>query len=328
MQRRHFLSATATTAAAACGFVTTPLTAVAQGLPRGPVRIVVGFPPGGGTDVVARVIAQQLAILWGIPVLVENRAGAAGVIAAGYVAKLPADGSTLLMTNFSNHAVAPSLYPKLDYVIERDFTPIMLVGIVPSILVCRPNQPAQTVQAIIERCRATPGSVSFGSAGPGSVQHLALEMFKLRAGIDALHVPYKGSAPAVAGLLGDEVQVMIGNLPPWSAQIKAGRVQALAVSTAQRHHSLPDVPALAESLPGFETLAWFGVLAPAGTPRAVVERINTLVNQALEQPDIKVRLATLACDPAPSTPEAFASRVSGDVARWKKLATEKNIRAD
>jgi tripartite-type tricarboxylate transporter receptor subunit TctC len=157
---------------------------------------------------------------------------------------------------------------------------------------------------------------------------LSAELFKSLTGTDLTHIPYKGSAPAVAGLLGDEVQVMIGNLPPWSGQIKAGRVQALAVSTAQRHHSLPDVPALAESLPGFETLAWFGVLAPAGTPKAVVERINTLVNQALEQPDIKARLATLACDPAPATPEAFATRVNGDVARWKKLAAEKNIRAD
>ena len=137
--------------------------------------------------------------------LVENRAGAAGVIAAEYVAKLPADGSTLLMTNFSNHAVAPSLYPKIGYVVERDFTPIMLVGIVPSILVCRPNQPAQTVQAIIERCRAMPGTVSFGSAGPGSVQHLALEMFKLRTGIDALHIPYKGSAPMITDLIGGQM---------------------------------------------------------------------------------------------------------------------------
>ena len=147
-------------------------------------------------------------------------------------------------------------------------------------------------------------------------------------GTEITHIPYKGSAPAVAALLADESQLMIGNLPPWSAQIKAGKVQALAVTTAKRHPSLPDVPALMESLPGFETLAWFGVLAPAATPKAVVERMNAVINQALDQADVKARLATLACDPAPGTPEAFAQRVNADVARWKKLASERNIRAD
>jgi tripartite-type tricarboxylate transporter receptor subunit TctC len=157
---------------------------------------------------------------------------------------------------------------------------------------------------------------------------MSAELFKSMAGIDMAHIPYKGSAPAVNALMADESQVMVGNLPPWSALIKSGKVQALAVTTPKRHHSLPDVPAMAETLPGFDTLAWFGVLAPAGTPKAVITRINALVNQALEHPDVKAKLATLACDPAPSTPEAFAARVSGDVVRWKKLAAERNIRAD
>jgi tripartite-type tricarboxylate transporter receptor subunit TctC len=157
---------------------------------------------------------------------------------------------------------------------------------------------------------------------------MSAELFKSMVGIDMAHIPYKGSAPAVNALMADESQVMIGNLPPWSALIKSGKVQALAVTTPKRHHSLPDVPAMSETFPGFDTQAWFGVLAPAGTPKAVVTRINTLVNQALEHPDVKAKLATLACDPAPSTPEAFATRVTADVARWKKLASERNIRAD
>jgi tripartite-type tricarboxylate transporter receptor subunit TctC len=296
--------------------------------PEKPVRLVVAFAPGGNNDVPVRIVATRLTELWSMPVNVDNRAGAGGIVGSEFVAKAPADGYTLLNCNSATHGVNPALHRKLPYDAVRNFSAISLIGTSPNVLLVPVASPIRTVQEFLTHVKANPGKVSVGTAGIGSTQHFSLELFKSMTGTDLVHVPYKGSAPAVAGLLGDEVQVMIGNLPPWSAQIKAGRVQALAVSTAQRHHSLPDVPALAESLPGFETLAWFGVLAPAGTPRAVVERINTLVNQALEQPEIKARLATLACDPAPATPEAFASRVNGDVARWKKLAAEKNIRAD
>jgi tripartite-type tricarboxylate transporter receptor subunit TctC len=212
--------------------------------------------------------------------------------------------------------------------VVKDFVPVAMICTTPNVMVVSPNTKVKTVAEFVAYAKANPGKVNYASGGVGSSAHLSAELFKSMSGIDMTHIPYKGSAPAVAGVLSDEVQVMIGNLPPWSAQIKAGKVQALAVTTALRHHSLPETPTLAESLPGFETVAWFGVLAPAGTPKAVVTRINTLINQALEQPDVKARLATLACDPAPSTPEAFASRVTGDVARWKKLAAERNIRAD
>lgn len=170
--------------------------------------------------------------------------------------------------------------------------------------------------------------MNYASGGIGSSSPPSAELFKSLAGVEMTHIPYKGASPAVAAVLADKVSVMIGNLPPWAPQIKAGKVQALAVTTAKRHPSLPDVPALAETLPGFETVAWFGVLAPAGTPKAAIERINAAVNQALEQADVKSRLATLGRDPAPGTLEAFATRVNGDVARWKKLATEKQIRAE
>jgi len=210
----------------------------------------------------------------------------------------------------------------------KDFVPVAMICTTPNVMVVSPNTKAKTVAEFIALAKANPGKFNYASGGVGSSAHLSAELFKSMTSTDITHIPYKGSSPAVAALLADESQLMIGNLPPWSAQIKAGKIQALAVTTAKRHPSLPDVPALAEALPGFETVAWFGVLAPAATPKAVVDRMNAVINQALEQADVKARLATLACDPAPGTPEAFAQRVNTDVARWKKLASERNIRAD
>lgn len=325
MQRRHFLFATATTAAACC-LMATPMTAVAQGLPRGPVRIIVGFPPGGGTDVVARVIAQQLAILWGIPVLVENRAGAAGVIAAEYVAKLPADGSTLLMTNFSNHAVAPSLYPKIGYVVERDFTPIMLVGIVPSILVCRPNQPAQTVQAIIERCRAMPGTVSFGSAGPGSVQHLALEMFKLRTGIDALHIPYKGSAPMITDLIGGQIDYSFETMSSAAPHVASGKLLAIAQTRLRRAAAMPKLSTLAESgLAGFDVSTWYGLAGPGQMDAALVKRMNDDFNRVLQMPVVADKLVAFGAEEGGGTPAQFATFIGIEKGKWAKVISDAKV---
>jgi tripartite-type tricarboxylate transporter receptor subunit TctC len=302
--------------------------ALAQTYPNKPIRWVVPSTPGDGSDITGRIIAERLSRELGQPVVIDNKPGAGGVLGTEAAARSAPDGYTMIVGNAGSHGVNAGIYTKLPYDVVKDFVPVAMICTTPNVMVVSPSVKARNVAEFVALAKANPGKFNYASGGVGSSAHLSAELFKSLTGTDLTHIPYKGSAPAVAGLLGDEVQVMIGNLPPWSAQIKAGRVQALAVSTAQRHHSLPEVPALAESLPGFETLAWFGVLAPAGTPRAVVERINTLVNQALEQPEIKARLATLACDPAPSTPEAFASRVSGDVARWKKLATEKNIRAD
>jgi tripartite-type tricarboxylate transporter receptor subunit TctC len=195
-------------------------------------------------------------------------------------------------------------------------------------MVVSPAIKARNVAEFIAHAKANPGKLNYASGGIGSSAHLSAELFKSMTGIEMTHVPYKGSAPAVTAILSDEVNVMIGNLPPWSANLKAGKVRALAVTTASRYAALPDVPAMNEMLPGFETVAWFGVLAPAGTPQPVIERINREVNAVLAQPDVRERLSASGCDPAPGTPEAFAARVAGDVARWKKLAAEKNIRAD
>ncbi len=311
-----------------CFLALSSCVAMSQGFPNKPIRWVVPSTPGDGSDVTGRLIADRISKELGQPVVIDNKPGAGGVLGSEAVAKSAPDGYTMIVGNAGSHGVNAGIYPKLPYDVVKDFVPVALICTTPNVMVISPNVKAKNVAEFVAYAKANPGKVNYASGGVGSSSHLSAELFKSMTGVEMTHIPYRGAAPAVAAVLGDEAQVMIGNLPPWSAQIKAGKVQALAVTTGKRHHSLPDVPALAEVLPGFETIAWFGVLAPAGTPKAVVDRVNALVNEALDQADVKARLATLSCDPAPSTPEAFAARVVGDVARWKKLAAEKNIRAD
>jgi tripartite-type tricarboxylate transporter receptor subunit TctC len=300
----------------------------AQTYPVKPVRWVVPSTPGDGSDITGRLIADRISRDLGQPVVIDNKPGAGGVLGSDAVAKAAPDGYTMIVGNAGSHGVNAGIYTKLPYDVVKDFVPVALICTTPNVMVVSPGIKAASVGDFIAYAKANPGKVNYASGGVGSSAHLSAELFKSLTGVEMTHIPYKGAAPAVAAVLSGESQVMIGNLPPWAAQIKAGRVQALAVTTAQRHHSLPEVPALAEALPGFETVAWFGVLAPAGTPPAVVERMNRVINQAIEQPEVKARLAGLSCDPAPTSTQAFAARVSGDVARWKKLAAEKNIRAD
>ncbi len=300
----------------------------AQTYPTKSIRWVVPSTPGDGSDVTGRLIADKISRELGQAVVIDNKPGAGGVLGSDAVAKSAADGYTMIVGNAGSHGVNAGIYSKLPYDVVKDFVPVAMICTTPNVMVVSPNTKAKTVAEFIALAKANPGKFNYASGGVGSSAHLSAELFKSMTSTDITHIPYKGSSPAVAALLADESQLMIGNLPPWSAQIKAGKIQALAVTTAKRHPSLPDVPALAEALPGFETVAWFGVLAPAATPKAVVDRMNAVINQALEQADVKARLATLACDPAPGTPEAFAQRVNTDVARWKKLASERNIRAD
>lgn len=300
----------------------------AQTYPFKPIRWVVPSAPGDGSDVTGRLLAERVSRELGQPVVVENRPGAGGVLGSDAVAKSVPDGYTMIVGNAGSHGVNGGIYPRLPYDIVKDFVPVAMICTAPNVMVVNLDTKVNNVAEFVAYAKANVGKVNYASGGVGSSAHLSAELFKSLTGIEMSHIPYKGAAPSVTAVLSGEAQVMIGNLPPWSAQVKAGKVKALAVTTARRHHSLPDVPAMAEALPGFETLAWFGVLAPAGTPRAIVERMNTAINHALEQTDIKARLATLSCDPEPVTPEAFATRVAGDVARWKKLAAEKNIRAE
>ena len=302
--------------------------ASAQAWPSKPIRWVVPSTPGDGSDVMGRLIAEKIGRELGQTVVIDNKPGAGGVLGSEFVAKSAADGYTMIVGNAGSHGINAAIYTKLNYDVVKDFVPVALICTAPNVMVVSPGTKAVNVAEFVAYARANAGKVNYATGGIGSSSHLSGELFKSLAGVEMTHIPYKGASPAVTAVLADEVNVMIGNLPPWSAHIKAGKIQALAVTTAKRHASLPDVPALAETLPGFETVAWFGVLAPAGTPKAVVERVNAVINQALELADVKARLATLGCDPAGTTPEAFAGRVNGDVTRWKKLATEKQIRAD
>jgi tripartite-type tricarboxylate transporter receptor subunit TctC len=302
--------------------------AAAQAWPNKPLRWVVPSTPGDGSDLMGRLLADKLGRELGQTVVIDNKPGAGGVLGSETVAKSAADGYTMIVGNAGSHGINAAIYTKLNYDVVKDFVPVALICTAPNVMVASPGSKVATVAEFVSHARANAGKVNYASGGIGSSSHLSGELFKSLAGVEMTHIPYKGASPAVNAVLADEVSVMIGNLPPWSPHIKAGKVRALAVTTARRHASLPDVPALAETLPGFETVAWFGLLAPAGTPRAVIDRINAGVNQALGEADVRERLAALGCDPAGTTPEAFAARINGDVARWKKLAAEKGIRAD
>ncbi|MES2399416.1 MAG: tripartite tricarboxylate transporter substrate binding protein, partial [Pseudomonadota bacterium] len=280
MQRRTILTA----AAAGAAIVAAPWLR-AQNLPSGPIRIVVGFPPGGGTDALARVVGQKLSVMWNIPVLIENKAGAAGVIAADYVAKQPSDGNTLLMAHINSHALAPSLVPKLGYVVERDFVPIALVGVTPNLLICNEAQPAKTVKDLVALCKAQPGKISFASAGGGSAQHLALEMFKLRAGINALHVPYKGSGPAINDLLGGQVNYCFETMTSATPHVKGGKAIAIAQTRVKRAKGHPTVPTMDESgFPGFDATTWYGLVGPGKLPQLIAKRMNEDINKVMQMP--------------------------------------------
>jgi tripartite-type tricarboxylate transporter receptor subunit TctC len=302
--------------------------ATAQAFPNKPLKWIVPSAPGDGSDITGRLIAERVARDLGQQVVIENRPGAGGVLGSEAAAKSAADGYTMIVGNAGSHGINAAIYTKLNYDVARDFTPVALFCTAPNVMVVSPAVPAKTVAEFVSYAKAHGGKLNYASGGIGSSSHLSAELFKSMAGVEMTHVPYKGAAPAVAAVLANEVQLMIGNLPPWSAHLKAGKVQALAVTTAKRHASLPDVPAMAEALAGFETVAWFGLLAPTGTPPEVVARLNQAVNAALNDEQVRSRIAATGCDPTPLAQGAFAARVQGDIARWKKLATERNIRAD
>lgn len=322
MLRRTFLTATAAGAAS----LAAPL-AVAQALPTGPVRIVVGFPPGGGTDVMARVMANKLGELWHTSVIVDNRPGAAGVIAAEYTVKQSADGTTLLMTNISNHAIAPSLYPKLGYVVERDFTPIMLVGVTPNLLICNTQEGARTLKDVIEQCRKSPGKITFGSSGAGAAQHLALELFKLRAGVDAMHVPYRGSAPMLTDLIGGQIDFSFETMTSATPQIQGGKLIAIAQTRPKRAKSFPNVPTIAESgFPGFDASTWYGLVGPAGMPAALVQKMNADMNKVLAMPEVADKLASFGGEDGGGSAARFGTFIGAELTKWAKVVKDAQVK--
>ncbi|ARP96494.1 Bug family tripartite tricarboxylate transporter substrate binding protein [Bordetella genomosp. 13] len=325
MQRRQFL-ATAVAAAAAARW---PAARAQQTLPSGPVRIVVGFPAGGGTDVLARLLAQKLAAEWGLAVIVENRAGAAGVIAADHVAKQAGDGNTLLMSHINSHGIAPGLQPKLAYTVEKDFTPIALVGKTPTILVGNVDQPAKTLPELVALCRSQPGKIIFGSAGTGSAQHLALEIFKARAGIDVLHVPYKGSAPLMTDLMGGHVHYAFEGMTTATPLIKSGKASALAQTLSKRSASHPDVPTVAEQgYAGFEASIWFGMDGPAGVPAPVADRINADIAKVLAMPDVVERLAQVGAEDGGGSRQRYADFTRGERQKYAEVIRQARIQPE
>lgn len=322
MDRRHFLGAAG--ALAACG-------AGAQSLlgKPDPITIVVGFPPGGGTDLIARLLSRELTQVWNTPIIVDNRAGAASTIAATYVARQPADGRTLLLAHINSHGIAPGLFPRLGYSAERDFTPIAMIGQTPMVLLCAPTRQPRTLAGIVELCRKNPGKITFGSAGTGSAQHLALEEFKARAGIDVLHVPYKGSSPMLTDLMGGQIQYAFEGMTGATPHLKGGRLVALAQTRARRSASQPSIPTIAEqSYPGYNTGIWFALVAPANFPAKLVERMNADVNQVLARHEVEVKLAEYGAEDGGGSAKELGDFMQAERQRWAKLIREAKITPD
>jgi len=290
---------------------------------------VVAFTPGGPSDVLSRLIAKRLQEILHQPFIVENRPGAGGNIGSDFVAKAPRDGYTLLLAGVSSHAINPSLYAQLPYDAVKDFTSICLVYSLPNVLVVNPSVPAKSVQELVALAKAKPASLTFASSGNGTTLHLSGELFKRMAGVDIVHVPYKGNAPAVTDLIGGQVNLMFDNINNSLPHIKSGKLRALAVTGSIRSKVLPEIPTLAESgFRGFSILSWGGVFGPAGLPRPVVDRLNTAINDALRDKQLRELLASEGIEVQGDTPEEFHAFLLGEISRWSKLVKESGAHID
>ena len=306
-----------------------PSLAHAQNYPNKTIRMIVPFPAGGATDIVARLVAQKLGDAMGQQVIVDNRGGAAGTIGSDLAAKSPPDGYTILIGTSSTHAIAQSLYAKLPYDSIRDFTPVIGIATATIVLSMHPSVPAKTVRELIVLAKAKPDALSFASSGSGGVSHLVGEMFKAQAGVQMLHIPYKGDAPALADLVGGQVSLEFGTALSFLPYIQSGRLKALAVTSLKRSQVMPDVPTVAESgLKGFEALQWFGVFAPAGTRADVVTRLNTEIVKILHTADMRERLTKLASEVMADTPEQFAAFQKAEIAKWARVVKDSGARID
>ncbi len=302
---------------------------LAQAYPSKPVRMIVGFPPGGGTDVVARVIAQKLTEWWGQPVTVENRAGATGTIGADVVAKSPADGYTLIMGHVNSHAIAPNLFAKLPYDPIKDFAAVSYVGYVPNVLAVHPSINVKSVKELVALLKAQPGKFNYASSGNGSTQHLAGEMFKQLTGTSIVHVPYKGSGDAIKDLLAGVVAMNFDTMPPVMPHIQAGKLRGLAISTPRRLAQLPEVPTfIEEGISGFDVANWYGVMAPAGTPRDIVQKLNADINKAMQVPEVRARLEGVGTQLREQSPAEFEAYMKAEVVKYAKLIKDTGVRIE
>ncbi|HWI15887.1 MAG TPA: tripartite tricarboxylate transporter substrate binding protein [Burkholderiales bacterium] len=299
----------------------------AESYPDRPVRLIIGFPPGGAADGLGRIAAQHLGDALGQQVVVDNRGGAGGLIATETAAKANADGYTLLFTSIP-HVINPHLYRRVTYDAMRDFSPVVLFVTVPLMLAANPSLPAKDVKELIAYAKSRPGQVNYASAGAGSSSHLAMELFKSMAGVELNHVPYKGTGPLLTDLIAGQVSITIASAFPLIPQVKAGKLRGLATTGAKRSAALPDLPTIGETVRGYDVTNWFGIIAPAGTPRAVVTRVNQALNKALQRNDVKDLLVSRGADPAGGTPEEFARIIRADYDKWGKVVKASGARVD
>jgi tripartite-type tricarboxylate transporter receptor subunit TctC len=301
---------------------------IGQEYPSKPIRVVVPFPPGGGTDIVARMLTQKMAETLGASFVIDNRSGAGGTIGTEIVARSAPDGYTLAMVSGS-HSINPSLYKKLPYDAVKDFSPISLVVSGPGILVVHPSLPTRNVKELIALAKSKPGQLNYASAGNGTPPHLAAELFKLMAGLDIIHVPYKGNTQAFPDLISGQVLMSFPTIPSAIPHVRAGRLRALAVTSRLRSHTVPDIPTIAESgLSGYEASSWYGLLAPAGTPAAIVARLRQEVAKTLQLADIWEKVSSQGLDPVGDTPEEFTAVIQAEIPKWAKVVRASGARAD
>jgi tripartite-type tricarboxylate transporter receptor subunit TctC len=327
MHSPHVLSMTCA-ALILAAYTTAAFAQQSAAYPSRAIRMVVPFPPGGGTDIVARSVGQKLGEALGEPVVMDHRGGAGGNIGVEIAAKAAPDGHTLVIVA-ATHAINVTLYRKLGYDLVKDFAPISPVASMPYTLVANTTVPIRSAGDLVKLARDKPGQLNYSSAGSGTGTHLAMEIFKSAANLDIVHIPYKGSAPATTELLAGQVQVMFGNTASVLPQIKAGKLRALAVTSAKRQPLLPDVPSIAESaVPQFEVIQWYGVLAPAGTPKAIVQKLNAALAKIAQMPDFKERLYTQGAEPMHETPEQFAAFIRAEIAKWAVAVRSSGARVD
>ena len=298
----------------------------AQTWPAKPIRYVIPFDAGASPDIVGRTITERLSRLWGQQVVVENRVGAAGTLGSAYVAKAPPDGYTLLQANIASNAIAVSLYAKMPYDQLRDFAPITRIGMTPNVILVHPSVPFKTVRQMVDYARANPGKLNYSAALAGTSPHLTMELLKLQLKFDIVHIPYKIGTQAVTDTIGGQVPINVSNAPLSIGAVESRRLRALAVTSAQRISLLPDVPTMQESgVPDFEVTSWYGLMAPAGTPAAILDKINADMQTALRSPEVEKRMLDVAMPPSPTTRQEFDQFVRGEVARWARVIKEAGI---
>ena len=309
--------------------MTVPFPAAGQQYPARPIRMLIGFPPGGGTDIVGRIVAQKLSENLGQQIIAENRGGATGMVAAELAARAAPDGYTIMMAHIAAMSILPSLYPKMAYDTAKDFAPITLVAIGPNLLVVHPSVPAKNVKELIALAKARPGQLQFASPGSGSVQHLSGELFKLQAKVDMLHVPYKGSGQSIVDLIAGHVHLDFDSVPPVLPHVRTGRLRALAVTTEKRFSILPDIPTVTEGgVPGFDMSTWWGLVAPAAVNRDIIARLQNDTVKVLRQPDVKERIAFAGADTVGNTADQFGAFIRSETAKYARIVKDANIRID